>query len=409
MTLPSGLISATSMDHSLLEKWTSSLPDSRASHIQSQDTDKAKQIREIYGLKRGELYLRYDQSGSCWRTYQASMFDLTMDGQHMGALYSENFPSSGMIVSGQLYRLPTQAHPISANDGGSRHIPTPSASDGYIQDLNSTQQKPDTFKSLNLPDYTTRYPDNGSGLWPTPRVSDTEGGIVQNVEYENGSFSRLNADGVRWGVKLKDAVNHVEKQQWPTPRARDYKDGASTNSYNYGMTLGRAAATWPTPTASPSGMYAESDETTEKRPKSDNFITLARAVNHLEKQQWPTPTAREGKDGTAEACKNVPTNGLLGRTIHEGQNQPTAALNPDWVEWLMGVPIGWSSPEPLPEGAWEEWITDITAGTWWDTERDIPRVTTERTNRNKRLKALGNGIVPRCIPVFLGVVNGTGK
>ena len=368
MTLPSGLISATSMDHSLLEKWTSSLPDSRASHIQSQDTDKAKQIREIYGLKRGELYLRYDQSGSCWRTYQASMFDLTMDGQHMGALYSENFPNLGMIVSGQLYRLPTQAHPISANDGGSRHIPTPSASDGYIQDLNSTQQKPDTFKSLNLPDYTTRYPDNGSGLWPTPvadgdrttdykqggrslgaqvrrsetlwptpRVSDTEGGIVQNVEYENGSFSRLNADGVRWGVKLKDAVNHVEKQQWPTPTARDHKDG------------------------------------------------------------------------TAESCSNVPENGLLGRTIHEGQNQPTAALNPDWVEWLMGVPIGWSSPDPLPEGAWEEWITDITAGTWWDTERDIPRVTTERTNRNKRLKALGNGIVPRCIPVFLGVVNGTGK
>ena len=368
MTLRSGLISATSMDHSLLEKWTSSLPGSRASHIQSQDTDRESPMSGISGLKRGELYLRYDQSGSCWGTYQASMFDLTMDGQHMGALYSENFPNLGMIVSGQLYRLPTQAHPISANDGGSRHIPTPSASDGYIQDLNSTQQKPDTFKSLNLPDYTTRYPDNGSGLWPTPvadgdrttdykqggrslgaqvrrsetlwptpRVSDTEGGIVQIVEYENGSFSRLNADGVRWGVKLKDAVNHVEKQQWPTPTARDHKDG------------------------------------------------------------------------TAESCSNVPENGLLGRTIHEGQNQPTAALNPDWVEWLMGVPIGWSSPDPLPEGAWEEWITDITAGTWWDTERDIPRVTTERTNRNKRLKALGNGIVPRCIPVFLGVVNGTGK
>jgi len=211
-------------------------------------------------------------------------------------------------------------------------------------------------------------------------VSDTEGGIIKNVEYENGSFSRLNADGVRWGVKLKDAVNHVEKQQWPTPRARDYKDGLSTTGMleegntrvnskgvRYGATLGQAAA------------------------------------------KWPTPTAREGKDGTAEGCKNVLTNGLLGRTIHEGQNQPTAALNPDWVEWLMGVPIGWSSPEPLPEGAWEEWITDITSGTWWDTERDIPRVTTERTNRNKRLKALGNGIVPRCIPVFLGAVNGTGK
>jgi hypothetical protein len=258
MTLPSGLISATSMDHSLLEKWTSSLPGSRASHIQSQDTDRESPISGISGLKRGELLMKYDRQFACWRTYQGYLFELTMDGQHMGALYSENFPNSGMIVSGQLYRLPTQAHLISANDGG---------------------------------------------LWPTPTVSDTEGGIIKNVEYENGSFSRLNADGVRWGVKLKDAM-------------------ASTN------------------------------------PEYD---------------------------------------------------QKSNALNPDWVEWLMGLPKGWSSPEPLPEGAWEEWITDITSGTWWDTERGIPRVTTERTNRNKRLKALGNGIVPRCIPVFLGVVNGTGK
>ena len=71
----------------------------------------------------------------------------------------------------------------------------------------------------------------------------------------------------------------------------------------------------------------------------------------------------------------------------------------------MGVPIGWSSPDPLPEGAWEEWITDMAAGTWWDTERGIPRVTTERTNRNKRLKALGNGIVPSALTLFVGKVS----
>ena len=56
--------------------------------------------------------------------------------------------------------------------------------------------------------------------WPTPRVSDTEGGLVKNVEVENGKFSRKNKKGVRWGVKLKDAVNHIEEQKrdmWATP------------------------------------------------------------------------------------------------------------------------------------------------------------------------------------------------
>ena len=58
-------------------------------------------------------------------------------------------------------------------------------------------------------------------LWPTPRVSDTEGGVVKNVELNNGNFSRTNKKGVRWGVKLKDAVSHVE--MLPTPRASEYK------------------------------------------------------------------------------------------------------------------------------------------------------------------------------------------
>ena len=48
-------------------------------------------------------------------------------------------------------------------------------------------------------------------MWPTPRVSDTEGGVVKNVELNKGSFSRKNQKGERWGVKLKDAVSHTEQ------------------------------------------------------------------------------------------------------------------------------------------------------------------------------------------------------
>ena len=31
---------------------------------------------------------------------------------------------------------------------------------------------------------------------------------------------------------------------------------------------------------------------------------------------WPAPTTRDYKDGTAQACRNVPVNGLLGRAVH---------------------------------------------------------------------------------------------
>lgn len=105
---------------------------------------------------------------------------------------------------------------------------------------------------------------------------------------------------------------------------------------------------------------------------------------------WPTPTARDYKDGTAHSCQNVPVNGLLGRALHllptpraqsatgsgpsrKGHSQdlqtvvrlyttPTAGdangtsggnmnrslrtdvggqLNPEWVCRMMGFPDGW--------------------------------------------------------------------
>jgi hypothetical protein len=90
-------------------------------------------------------------------------------------------------------------------------------------------------------------------------------------------------------------------------------------------------------------------------------LNLAQAV-----RMFPTPTARDWKDGSAKSCRNVPVNGLLGRAVHQwptphanchtgagqapnkqgGENLQTAAggsLNPRWVEWLMGFPDGWTA------------------------------------------------------------------
>lgn len=61
---------------------------------------------------------------------------------------------------------------------------------------------------------------------------------------------------------------------------------------------------------------------------------------------WPTPTNRDWKDGSAQSCKNVPVNALLGRAVHQG-SQETGSLNPAFVEWLMGFPIGHTDCGPL--------------------------------------------------------------
>lgn len=104
------------------------------------------------------------------------------------------------------------------------------------------------------------------------------------------------------------------------------------------------------------------------------------SASHL----WPTATARDYKEGTEKSCANILVNGLLGRAVHatnaglfptpttgaglcggtgnfqqlkalrecgmitEEERRSMSAgnggsLNPDWVEWLMGYPIGWTA------------------------------------------------------------------
>jgi hypothetical protein len=58
-------------------------------------------------------------------------------------------------------------------------------------------------------------------------------------------------------------------------------------------------------------------------------------------ERWPTPTTRDHKDtGDSVANGTVPVNSLLGRAV--GPTTAGGSLNPTWVEWLMGFPLGWT-------------------------------------------------------------------
>ena len=169
---------------------------------------------------------------------------------------------------------------------------------------------------------------------------------------------------------------------------------------------------WPTPT---------STERSGINPNTGRGSGLSKSV-----KAWPTPTSRDYKDGDAHSTQNVPVNGLLGRAIHTTrawgtprtqmtrntpvdrnksnlEEQVDGKLNPDWVEWLMGVPIGWTALEPLERTDYDQWFDAMNTHTWWREEPPIPRVTTGMPDRINRLKALGNGIVPAGAAMFLAM------
>lgn len=112
------------------------------------------------------------------------------------------------------------------------------------------------------------------------------------------------------------------------------------------------------------------------------------------KKSWPTPTASDYKGGTSAVRKGT-NKRRVDRLDHciepdyeiKFQDGKRLRLNPDWVEWLMHVPVGWSKTEPLKS-------VDILS---WEKDpfEDVSRAIRVYPERKHRLVGLGNGQVPK--------------
>ena len=166
---------------------------------------------------------------------------------------------------------------------------------------------------------------------------------------------------------LTDAT---ESGLWPTPRAQDSKHGAATDwelTTDHAGTVGSLRVQvvkrmWPTPTAVWRPMEGNVRILREKVLAGE--MTEQEATAMLGKspfeaqgtipQMWPTPAARDyrGANGYETTLDKIEQ----GRRAHLDQ-LPNAVqvvegkairgtLNPTWVEWLMGFPLGWTDLKP---------------------------------------------------------------
>ena len=161
--------------------------------------------------------------------------------------------------------------------------------------------------------------DQAKRNWPTASVAGcVEGGVANNVQMdEKGTFYRYNKKGEKWSVKLRDAVIHHEKN-WATPSTMD-------------------------------NLPARSPEKLAEAKKKGGCRNLREDVVN-----FPTPTARDWKDTAGSkkgrdlslpkmlfGCTN---DGPQDQTKNNtnGKNPVSLRLNPNWVEQLMGLPVGWT-------------------------------------------------------------------
>jgi hypothetical protein len=103
---------------------------------------------------------------------------------------------------------------------------------------------------------------------------------------------------------------------------------------------------WRTPQAQEGmrGAY-QSREAMDAYIKKGHQISLSNQVKHP--HLWPTPTAHNAKETNAPSEQNRNTPTLAA--------QAGGSLNPTWVEWLMGWPLGWTDLKPLETDKFQQW------------------------------------------------------
>jgi len=176
---------------------------------------------------------------------------------------------------------------------------------------------------------------NVSGSWATPTVQDA-----------NGRDRHNQRDGSTRPSLLGQA------RIWPTPRASDGSKGGPNQRGSKGdLMLSSAVHQFPTPCArdyrSPNLKPFSERGGGRKGEQLVNFIA-----------HFPTPRAGSksgggaGLDGGSGARKTMVERFGAEEAKALGSG---GQLNPPWVEWLMGWPIGWTDLKPLETARFREW------------------------------------------------------
>ena len=181
------------------------------------------------------------------------------------------------------------------------------------------------------------------------KVSESMGKEVGCGEKWRGSFTKYDPDSSMWRTHQCSLLGDLEPfsetwPQWGLMRNGECWEQTTLERTIRGTGYG-SGQNWPTPNAWDGKRGPRSEENLRTKKHQINLIT---AVKQAEREKLlPTPNARDWKDGKTAGNRKSPG---LGVVAHQLDTQVGGQLNPTWVEWLMGWPLGWSELKPLEMG-----------------------------------------------------------
>ena len=240
-----------------------------------------------------------------------------------------------------LFQLAVSKHPTKETESGSSQSlwPTPTTQEIEHPDAQLTETGRRLSKdgknshSLGLADQVKMWPTPNSRDW-----KDSMGTVPPSV-------------GKTRGHSLGQKVAAEQKKMFPTPAARDYKDTGENTDYEKLAKKSKLAGAvksemYPTPRSS-IGMSMTMDTVVKAMDNNDRGYkgNLEERVA-IEQKMWPTPNASDNRDrgnmSDPAIQRRIAKGKQVGLTMAVKDKPGKGTLNPEWVEWLMGYPPGWT-------------------------------------------------------------------
>lgn len=181
--------------------------------------------------------------------------------------------------------------------------------------------------------------------YPLPeKAQGSKESVAGYGERWRGSLARFDPDTCSWKTVQHSLLEDSDGCSVIWPRSGMTANGLCWELPMLALRInGTGSGLWPTPTVC--GNY------NRKWASATSGDGLATAV-----RMWPTPTRRDYRsDSCTPGVKAIRDAHTRGKTLPW---EVGGLLNPTWVEWLMGWPLGWTDLKPLEMARFRQWLLE---------------------------------------------------
>jgi hypothetical protein len=213
----------------------------------------------------------------------------------------------------------------------------------------------DSLTSLRVDFLAKTYPQPGKAKASTVNAQDCGDKWL-------GSLTRYDPDSRSWKTAQCLLQGGLEEFSETWPRWGIMQDGVcwerTMQVRHTCESESGSSPKWPTPNCVEFRSDGELRILAKTCKTPEEFRAMShRAAESKRTSAWPTPRATDGSKGsrTVEGAMKELARGRnkdLGMMVASADG---GALNPPWVEWLMGWPIGWTDLQPLAMDKFQAW------------------------------------------------------